>query len=128
MSITVNADELAAKVKKMYQLVAEQPHATYHFELGRPLALRLGYVPELLDQIPAGAVESFAGVGYFFDLADLGVGETVLDMGSGSGMDAFYARQLVGSGGRVIGVDFTVAQLDKARRLSVPCRSQGAAG
>ena len=118
MSTTVNADELAAKVNKMYQLVAEQPHATYHFELGRPLALRLGYAPELLDQIPAGAVESFAGVGYFFDLADLGVGETVLDMGSGSGMDACYARQLVGPAGRVIGVDFTVAQLDKARRMT----------
>lgn len=117
MSTSVNADELSAKVKKMYRLVAEQPQATYHFELGRPLANRLGYAPDLLDQIPAGAVESFAGVGYFFDLAGLAVGETVLDLGSGSGMDACYAQRLVGTAGRVTGVDFTAAQLDKARRL-----------
>ena len=46
---------------------------------------------ELLDAVPAGAVESFAGVGYFFDLAALHPGERVLDLGSGSGTDAFAA-------------------------------------
>jgi arsenite methyltransferase len=117
MSTAVNPDELAAKVKQMYRQVAENPHDTYHFELGRPVALRLGYAAGLLDQIPASAVESFAGVGFFFDLADLHDGETVLDLGSGSGMDACYAARLVGPAGRVVGVDFTAAQLDKARRL-----------
>jgi arsenite methyltransferase len=118
MSSPVNTDELTAKVQEMYRQVAEQPDAGFHFELGRPLALRLGYDAEVLDRIPAGAVESFAGVGYFFDLADLGPGETVLDLGSGSGMDAYYAAELVGPTGRVIGVDFTPEQLTKARRLA----------
>lgn len=118
MSITVNAEELTAKVKDLYRHVAEQPNAGYHFELGRELAVRLGYDAALLDQVPPGAVESFAGVGYFFDLAGLAVGETVVDLGSGSGMDAFYAAQLTGSSGRVIGVDFTTAQLAKARQLA----------
>jgi arsenite methyltransferase len=117
MSTTVNPDELATKVQEMYQQVAENPGATFHFELGRPVALRVGYAAELLDQLPARAVESFAGVGFFFDLADLHDGETVLDLGSGSGMDAFYAARLVGPAGRVVGVDFTAEQLDKARRL-----------
>jgi arsenite methyltransferase len=117
MSTAVNPDELTAKVKQMYRQVAENPHATYHFELGRPVALRVGYAADILDQIPARAVESFAGVGFVFDLADLHDGETVLDLGSGSGMDAFYAARLVGSSGRVVGVDFTAEQLDKARRL-----------
>jgi ubiquinone/menaquinone biosynthesis C-methylase UbiE len=117
MSTTVNPDELSTKVQQMYQLVAERPHATYHFALGRPLALRLGYAADRLDQVPAAAVDSFAGVGHFFDLASLGEGETVLDLGSGSGMDACYARLLAGPTGRVIGVDFTAAQLAKARRL-----------
>ena len=118
MSTRVNADELATKVKEMYRHVAEKPHASYHFELGRQLAVRLGYAVDILDRIPAGAVESFAGVGYFFDLADLGEGDAVIDLGSGSGMDVFYAAQLVGPSGRVVGIDFTVQQLDKARRLA----------
>ena len=63
-------------------------------------------------------MESFAGVGHFFDLADLQTGETVVDLGSGSGMDAFYAAGLVGPTGHVYGVDFTQEQLDKARRLA----------
>jgi len=72
----------------------------------------------VLDRIPAGATESFAGVGYFFDLADISRGETVVELGSGSGMDAFYAAQLTGASGRVVGVDFTVEQLTKARQLA----------
>ncbi|HZD68087.1 MAG TPA: methyltransferase domain-containing protein [Actinomycetes bacterium] len=118
MSSRVNAEELATRVRDMYRHVAQQPHAGYHFELGRQLAVRLGYAIDLLDRIPAGAVESFAGVGYFFDLADLGEGDAVIDLGSGAGMDAFYAAQLVGPSGRVVGIDFTIQQLDKARRLA----------
>jgi ubiquinone/menaquinone biosynthesis C-methylase UbiE len=45
-------------------------------------------------------------------------GERVIDLGSGSGMDAFAAAHLVGPSGRVLGVDFTVEQLAKARRLA----------
>jgi arsenite methyltransferase len=110
--------ELATKVQDMYRHVAEQPDGAYHFEMGRSLAERLGYPTDLLDQLPAGAVESFAGVGYFLDLADLQLGDRVLDLGSGSGMDAFAAANLVGPTGSVIGVDFTPEQLAKARRLA----------
>ena len=118
MEATVDTRELESKVKAMYRDVAEQPEAEYHFEMGRPLAERLGYPPDVLDRIPGGAIESFAGVGYFFDLAALHEAETVVDLGSGSGMDVFFAATQVGSRGRVIGVDFTVEQLDKARRLA----------
>ncbi|WP_277211916.1 methyltransferase domain-containing protein [Isoptericola croceus] len=116
-AVTVDQRELEAKVKTMYQAVAENPGGHYHFEMGRTLAERLGYPPQVLDRIPSGAVESFAGVGYFFDLADLQDGERVLDLGSGSGMDAFVAALAVGGRGRVAGVDMTPAQLDKAERL-----------
>jgi SAM-dependent methyltransferase len=86
--------------------------------LGRPLAERLGYPADRLDRIPEGAIESFAGVGYFFDLADLSEGESVVDLGSGSGMDAFFAAIRVGPSGNVIGIDFTVEQLEKARAIA----------
>ncbi len=118
MAATVDTEELEAKVKDMYRHVAEEPDGDYHFELGRKLALHLGYPAEILDEVPEGATESFAGVGYFFDLAELAEGESVLDLGSGSGMDLFFAAQQAGSTGRVVGVDFTVEQLEKARRLA----------
>ncbi|HET9872528.1 MAG TPA: methyltransferase domain-containing protein [Propionibacteriaceae bacterium] len=118
MTATVNIEELEAKVKDMYRHVALQPQGRFHFELGAPVALRAGYDAERLADLPADAVQSFAGVGYFFDLADLQAGETVVDLGSGSGMDAFYAAGLVGPTGRVHGVDFTQEQLDKARRIA----------
>jgi arsenite methyltransferase len=118
MTVLVNTEELEAKVKDMYRHVAQQPQDRFHFELGAPVALRAGYDADRLADVSPGAVESFAGVGYFFDLADLQVGESVVDLGSGSGMDAFYAAGLVGPTGHVYGVDFTQEQLDKARRLA----------
>ena len=118
MEASVDTQELETKVRDMYRHVAEEPNGKYHFELGRPLAERLGYPPDILDRIPEGAIESFAGVGYFFDLADLSEGECVVDLGSGSGMDVFFAADRVGPSGTVVGIDFTIEQLEKARRIA----------
>jgi arsenite methyltransferase len=113
----VDTEELESKVKDMYKGVAENPHASYHFEMGRGVAERLGYSTEVLNRIPAEAIESFAGVGHYFDLADLREGEAVLDLGSGSGTDVFCAAVQIGESGRVVGVDMTPEQLDKAESL-----------
>lgn len=118
MATELNTAELEAKVKDMYRHVAEEPERDYHFELGRPLATRLGYPAEVLDRVPDGAIESFAGVGYFFEIAGLTPGESVVDLGSGSGMDVFFAATQVGDGGQVVGIDFTSEQLAKARQLA----------
>jgi len=115
--VTFDPKELESKVKAMYRSVAENPHGEFHFEMGRAMAERLGYAPADLDRIPKEAIESFAGVGYYFHLADLKEGETVLDLGSGSGMDTFIAALKVGPGGKVIGVDMTDEQRTKAERL-----------
>ncbi len=117
MSTSVNAEELETKVKEMYRAVATNPLGEFHFEMGRAMAERLGYSAADLDAIPKDAIESFAGVGYFFHLADLKPGETVVDLGSGSGMDSFVASLRVGPSGRVIGVDMTDEQLAKAEQL-----------
>jgi len=119
---TLDVDDLSARIKQMYRDVALHPERRYHFETGRALAERLGYPAEELDAIPAGAVDSFAGVGYFLDLADLVSGECVLDLGSGSGMDSLLAARRVGSAGRVVGLDMTHEQLDKSRRLAAEAR------
>jgi arsenite methyltransferase len=109
--------ELEAKVKAMYQSVAENPHGDFHFEMGRAMAERLGYAAADLDRVPAEAIESFAGVGYYFHLAGLKEGETVVDLGSGSGMDTFIAALKVGPHGHVVGIDMTDPQRAKAERL-----------
>jgi ubiquinone/menaquinone biosynthesis C-methylase UbiE len=114
----LDTTELEERVKRMYQEVALEPEHEFHFEIGRPLAERLGYPSEDLDRIPAGAIESFAGVGYFQDLAAIAPGEAVLDLGSGSGTDSFVAALKTGPGGRVVGIDMTEEQLAKARRLA----------
>src|SRR5438128_6490696 len=116
-SSLVDRDVLEAQVKDMYRHVAREEEAQLHFAVGRPLAVRVGYPSELLDAIPAEALASFAGVGYHLDLAALAPGDKVLDLGSGSGTDAFCAAVQVGTSGRVVGVDFTDEQIGKATRL-----------
>jgi ubiquinone/menaquinone biosynthesis C-methylase UbiE len=114
---TLDTESLTRQVQELYTHVAERPDGEFHFPLGRPLAERLGYPAELLDAIPAAALASFAGVGYALELARLAAGDTVLDLGSGSGTDAFAAAARVGRSGHVTGVDMTAAQIAKAQRL-----------
>ena len=114
----VDAERLEGEVKEMYRHVAREEDAELHFEVGRGLASHLGYPETLLDAIPPEALASFAGVGYHLDLAALASGEDVLDLGSGSGTDAFCAAVQVGRAGRVVGVDFTDEQVAKASRLA----------
>ncbi len=108
---------LETKVKAMYRSVALQPEGDFHFEMGRRLAERLGYPGAELDLIPSQAIDSFAGVGYYFDLAQPQAGDKVADLGSGSGMDSFVAALKTGPTGRVTGIDMTDEQLAKAERL-----------
>src|SRR2546421_4325183 len=114
---TLDRAELVRQVKALYRQVAQEPSAAYHFPIGRPFAQRRGSPAALLDRIPAEALASFAGVGYALDLAGLAPGMRVLDLGSGSATDSFVAALLVGSSGRVTGVDMTDEQRVKADRL-----------
>ena len=114
----VDVSELRDKVKTMYKAVAEEPHGPFHFEMGRDLALRLGYPASDLDSLPPEAVESFAGVGYHLGLAAVAPGQRLVDLGSGSGTDMFLAARRAGDAGKVVGVDMTEEQLAKARRLA----------
>jgi arsenite methyltransferase len=106
---------LKDEIVRMYQEVADNPKGEFHFFHGREAAELFAYAPEWLDRAPAGAVESFAGVGNPHERSDLQPGETVLDLGSGAGLDATIAAWRVGSTGRVVGVDLNPAMCLKAQ-------------
>jgi arsenite methyltransferase len=74
----------------------------------------IGYSMEELKSVPEGANLGL-GCGNPVALASLREGETVLDLGSGAGLDSFLAANAVGETGRVIGVDMTHEMLEKAR-------------
>lgn len=105
---------LKGEILRMYQEVADDPDAEFHFYHGREAAERLGYDAEWLDRAPAGAVASFAGVGNPHERSALRPGETVLDLGSGAGLDAIIAGWQVGPTGSVVGVDLNPAMCLKA--------------
>jgi len=102
-------------VKGLYTQVANDPHKTYHFPLGREALLYVGYPEKELGRLPETALESFAGVGYPHSSGVIRPGDTVLDVGSGSGTDALFASLLTGPKGKVLGVDITDAMIEKAR-------------
>jgi arsenite methyltransferase len=113
--LLVDPKTLREQVRDKYREVAVDPHRTFHFHTGRPLAARLGYDRAAVDALPDRAVESFAGVGNPFSLRRLEEGERVVDVGSGAGFDSFIAAGQVGESGRVVGVDMTPEMLTKSR-------------
>jgi arsenite methyltransferase len=94
---------IAAKYRK----VAVSPEGLFRYPTGEESARGLGYPPELLPAIPPACGERFVGVGNPFALCPIHPGEAVLDLGCGAGFDSFVAAQLVGTAGRVAGVDMS---------------------
>lgn len=80
-------------------------------------SLGLGYGAQDLAAVPEGANLGL-GCGNPVALASLKPGETVLDLGSGAGFDAFLASTRVGPTGRVIGVDMTPQMIERATALA----------
>ncbi|MDP2659989.1 MAG: arsenite methyltransferase [Dehalococcoidia bacterium] len=74
------------------------------------------YSPEELAALPAGAVQNSFGCGNPLAFAGVSPGATVLDIGSGAGIDVLLASRIVGPAGRVIGLDFTPEMIERARR------------
>jgi ubiquinone/menaquinone biosynthesis C-methylase UbiE len=82
------------------------------------VALSIGYSKEDLERIPEEASLGL-GCGNPVALASLQEGETVLDLGSGGGIDVFLAATKVGGRGKVIGVDMTKEMIIRARKTAV---------
>ena len=110
------AARLRDSVRKAYSAASDAPTAKHAFPVGRILAERLGYPPDILDTLPRVSLEAFAGVSNVSLFAEIPAGAVVLDLGCGAGVDSLIAAQRVGPGGRVIGIDFSDAMLARARQ------------
>src|SRR5215216_4269846 len=81
------------------------------------------YPADLLGTLPEGESTVSYGCGHPITLASLQPGQTVLDLGSGAGLDCFFAAKKVGETGRVIGVDMTPQMIERAsssaKRLNI---------
>jgi arsenite methyltransferase len=75
-----------------------------------------GYTDAQLEAVPAEVADSFMGCGNPLAFASVRPGDTVVDLGSGAGLDLILAGHAVGPTGRVIGVDMTPAMIEHARR------------
>lgn len=115
-NLTFDRERLKQEIRATYARVAEQPDGDFHFHRGPHYASSaLGYDRAELDALPGFVTAPFAGVGNPLKAQELPRGATVIDLGSGSGMDCLLAGRRVGPDGRVIGFDMTDAMLDKAR-------------
>lgn len=129
---TTNHDEIREQVRTAYAQVAQTGSsccatapaqsggccAPSEQSIAELLSRGIGYSAEELDSAPDGANLGL-GCGNPLGLAALKPGETVLDLGSGAGFDAFLAARQVGPNGKVIGVDMTPDMLSKARANAV---------
>jgi len=79
------------------------------------LADNLGYEASTLEKLPSGAVSSAFGCGNPLAFAEVEAGQTVIDIGSGAGIDCLIAAEKVGADGHVIGVDMTPEMIERAR-------------
>lgn len=107
---------LRDEIQKVYSEVVRDPKKGYHFHTGPDYAVeRLGYSAAELAELPDSVTGPFAGVGNPLAMGRPAPGQTVVDIGAGSGLDTFLAARAVGSTGRVIAVDMTPAMLDRGR-------------
>lgn len=107
---------LKEEVRQTYASVAREPGGEFHFHRGPEYAARLlGYNLAELQSLPNGATAPFAGVGNPFLMDPIDEGSSVLDVGSGAGMDCLLAGRRVGKRGSVLGVDMTDEMLERAR-------------
>jgi arsenite methyltransferase len=118
MTSGVAASEIRANVRRVFNRVAECPTDTFRFGVGGSLARQVGYPDTLLASLPPIATESFTGLAHLHPYLKLQPGETVLDLGSGAGLDAVIAGRAVGPTGAVVGLDGAEAMVAKARRVA----------
>ena len=105
--LSFDVDKPRAKVREFYGNAADTPQA----ELCCPTK----YDDSAIAHIPQDVLDRFYGCGSPMTSAGIQPGETVVDLGSGAGIDVFIAAKFVGAQGKAIGIDMTDRMLSVAR-------------
>jgi SAM-dependent methyltransferase len=113
------AQDLRAQLLELYTRLAQKPDSDFGWGKGKENARLLGYAEAWLNRLPDCVWESAAAVGNPFSLGPVQTGETVVDIGCGSGADACVAALMVGTEGKVFGFDCTPAMVSKAARNAI---------
>ncbi len=108
-------EDILRAVQEMYTELARAPEKVTHCLIGRAAVRVARYSDTQLEHLPETAIESFAGVANPFLAEVIRKGDTVLDVGSGSGTDALIAARMIGSQGKVFALDLTQAMREKLR-------------
>jgi arsenite methyltransferase len=113
--IGFNVQHFRSAVQTTYDRVARDPESPLHFNTGLAYAVNLlRYERRELETLPTRATARFAGVGNPHRVGMCHEGETVVDVGSGGGMDLLIAARRVGETGRAIGIDPSEAMREAA--------------
>jgi arsenite methyltransferase len=107
-------NKIETGIREKYAKVAVGPQGLFKYLTGKAGLEALGYDPEILKTLPESILDSFCGVGNPFSLGPVDRGETVLDIGSGGGLDSLVAARMVGAGGKVVGLDLSPEMVARA--------------
>jgi SAM-dependent methyltransferase len=113
---TEDRGRIEESIRQKYIKVAISPEGNFQYPIGRAGLEALAYDKEIIQNLPDDAVESYCGVGNLFTLGPIQEGETVLDIGCGTGVDTLIAAIMVGPEGKVVGIDMVPEMLERAMK------------
>ncbi|HWP59786.1 MAG TPA: methyltransferase domain-containing protein [Candidatus Acidoferrales bacterium] len=109
--------EIRELVRRKYSEVALSPGSKYKFRVGRDYALDIGYPADSIAGLPETMTEAFTGVSSFLArLENLSPGATVLELGSGGGLDTALLAKKLGPSTTILGIDLSLAMIERASR------------
>ena len=108
-------DKIYKGIRKKYKKVAKKPKDLFKYPTGNDGLEALQYDSEIIKALPETVIASYCGVGNPFTLGAVKEGESILDIGCGSGVDTIFAAKMTGPTGKVIGIDLMPEMLQRAK-------------
>jgi len=119
METLLNNEELVKiqeGIRDKFSKVAISPEGLFKYPTGRKGLEKLEYEEAMIEKLPEEVISSYCGVGNPFSLGEIHLGEMVLDVGCGAGVDAIIAGLMVGPDGSVEGVDIVSEIIARAAK------------
>jgi arsenite methyltransferase len=108
-------DKIYKGIRKKYKQVAKKPDGLFKYPTGKAGLEALQYDAEIIMALPETVVASYCGVGNPFTLGSISEGESILDIGCGSGIDTIFSAKMTGPTGKVVGIDMMPEMLQRAK-------------